>query len=240
MQNNFKFALNDYPIFDESYREILNKKIIEHYMFFEIGYETTAKFNFALSRRMNEIMWKYNEMYKIRMTDFNALYNVDMTETYTHEIQNLSNQNTSSSNNSTINSTNDINASTKDSSTNENSENNESLNTNSIFPDDTDMYTNNHIQNAVKQNINNISTIKNTNDTQSTNNSITNSSSTDSTIVNASTDSNIVEKYEKKMQGSSAGLPFSKALEQFKDFVNTYDIDNQIINELKDLFINIY
>ena len=36
-EQGFDFGLNDYPIFDESYREKLNKKILDHYDFYEIG-----------------------------------------------------------------------------------------------------------------------------------------------------------------------------------------------------------
>ena len=40
----YDIGLNDYPIFDENYREILNNKIINHYYTEEIGFETARLF----------------------------------------------------------------------------------------------------------------------------------------------------------------------------------------------------
>ena len=53
----------DYPIFDEAYRGILEKKIIRHYYTREIGAETFGLFQLYLSDKMNEIMPYYNQLY---------------------------------------------------------------------------------------------------------------------------------------------------------------------------------
>lgn len=58
------FNLREYPIFDETYRPILNKKIRDHYLFCEIGLETPALFTHFLNRKMSEIMPYYNQLYK--------------------------------------------------------------------------------------------------------------------------------------------------------------------------------
>lgn len=60
---SIEIGLEDYPIFEEEYRELLNKKIIEHYYFNEIGFETPERFIFELNKKMNEIMPYYNQMY---------------------------------------------------------------------------------------------------------------------------------------------------------------------------------
>ncbi|UWI18485.1 MAG: hypothetical protein [Bacteriophage sp.] len=57
-------GLDDYPIFDEAYRQTLNDKIIRHYWMREIGGETVALFRFFLRRAMHEIMPYYNQMYE--------------------------------------------------------------------------------------------------------------------------------------------------------------------------------
>lgn len=57
-------GLNDYPIFDESYRPRLNRKIVEHFWFREIGYETAAQFAWYLRRTMNEMMPYFNQLYQ--------------------------------------------------------------------------------------------------------------------------------------------------------------------------------
>ena len=55
IEGNYDLGLKDYPIFDESYREQLNNKIIQHYYFREIGFETEALFKNRLNQKMNEI-----------------------------------------------------------------------------------------------------------------------------------------------------------------------------------------
>lgn len=58
-----KLGLTEYPIFDEAYRKPLNDKIIDHFFFREIGFETAAQFAWYMRRTMNEIMPYYNELY---------------------------------------------------------------------------------------------------------------------------------------------------------------------------------
>lgn len=53
----------DYPIFDEAYRGVLEKKIIRHYYTREIGAETFGLFQLYLADKMNEIMPYYNQLY---------------------------------------------------------------------------------------------------------------------------------------------------------------------------------
>lgn len=53
----------DYPIFDEAYRSVLEKKIVDRYYFREIGFETVAQFKWFLRTRLNEIMPFYNQHY---------------------------------------------------------------------------------------------------------------------------------------------------------------------------------
>lgn len=61
-------GLSKYPIFDETYRPKLNDKIIDHFFFKEIGFETAAQFAFYMRRTMNEIMPKYNALYRAQLT----------------------------------------------------------------------------------------------------------------------------------------------------------------------------
>jgi hypothetical protein len=55
---------NKYPIFDETYRQGLETKIINHYWLYEIGQETIEIFQFAMNRKMWEIMPYYNQLYE--------------------------------------------------------------------------------------------------------------------------------------------------------------------------------
>ena len=86
MDNNFDFGLNDYPIFDEEYRELLNNKILMHYYMDEIGFETAGLFKVYLNNKMNEIMPYYNELYKKQkdlLLNFDKTTN--LTETFTRD-----------------------------------------------------------------------------------------------------------------------------------------------------------
>lgn len=64
IEMEFDLGLKDYPIFDETYRSVLNKKLIDHYYFREIGFETAELFKRFLNRSMNEIMPYYNQLYE--------------------------------------------------------------------------------------------------------------------------------------------------------------------------------
>lgn len=75
---NGDIGLNDYPIFDDSYREALNQKIIDHYWNQEIGQETISMFRLALRRKMNEIMPLYNQHYKIGLSEIDPLQTVSV------------------------------------------------------------------------------------------------------------------------------------------------------------------
>lgn len=72
-----KIGLNEYPIFDESYRNTLNDKIIDHFYFREIGFETVAQFAWFMRRTMNEIMPYYNKLYETELMIDNPLSDFD-------------------------------------------------------------------------------------------------------------------------------------------------------------------
>lgn len=40
IESGYDFNMKDYPIFNENYRTTLNNKILNHYRFREIGFET--------------------------------------------------------------------------------------------------------------------------------------------------------------------------------------------------------
>lgn len=71
----------DFPIFDEKYRLILEKKILKHYYTREIGLETAGLWKLKLDTRMNEIMPYYNKLYESELFDFNPLHDIDVTTT---------------------------------------------------------------------------------------------------------------------------------------------------------------
>lgn len=74
-----RLGLNDYPIFDESYRQSLNDKIIRHYYFCEIGDETVARFRWHLRATMWEQMPYFNQLYESLNLVTDPLTNIHYT-----------------------------------------------------------------------------------------------------------------------------------------------------------------
>ena len=221
-ENNFDFQLNQYPIFDEEYRPILNQTILDYYRFREIGFQNPAVWRDRLKSRMNIIMRnKYNLLYQNKMIEFNPLYNIDITETFEHKIDTDNNTSVSGTQNSSENSG----SMTKSKS--------KSKDISASYPTEKfaeaeeleeDIYADSGRRSTLAD--------ETSNDTSGTSSMHNTGESTGH--------SGTVEEYQRKTLGSSAGLPFSKAMLQFKDFVDKFNLDLQVCKELSDLFINIY
>lgn len=67
----------NFPIYDESYRATLCKKILKHYYLREICCETVGIWIMWLNQKMDEIMPYYNKLYKAAALEFNPLWNTD-------------------------------------------------------------------------------------------------------------------------------------------------------------------
>ena len=205
-KNNFDFGLQDYEIFNEEYRPILNKAILDYFRWYEIGYDSPMMWKERINAKLNRIMRdKYNGLYLAKQTEFNPLFNIDITETYEHTIAQDTTDNGTITTESSSNSTNKNNIIT------------------SNYPSDEfisdDLTSNLFVDSGQK--------------TETTENESNNDIQTSENTTNG----NLTEKYEKKQLGSSAGLPFSKALLQLKQFYDKYDLDRQVCEELKEFFI---
>jgi hypothetical protein len=100
IDHNFDFGLNNYPIFDENYRDTLNHNILYHFYENEIGFETANLFKLYLNQKLNEIMPKYNEMYKAQKIILtNLTGNVNLTETLKRDTSSNTNASSNSLNN---------------------------------------------------------------------------------------------------------------------------------------------
>ena len=85
-------ALSTYPLYEKTRREEfipvyiprrreLNEKILNHYKYREIGFETIGRFLDELEISMNEIMPRYNQLFFSADQDFNVIWNVDYQRT---------------------------------------------------------------------------------------------------------------------------------------------------------------
>jgi hypothetical protein len=71
-------TLANYPIFDEEYRPHLNQMILDQFWNQEIGQETIDLFQFALKRKLNQIMPVMNQQYRISQIQFDPLQTVNI------------------------------------------------------------------------------------------------------------------------------------------------------------------
>lgn len=112
-------ALSSYPMYQAAHQELyayiptrdeLNKKILDHYRFYEIGSETVGRFLYNLEMTMNEIMPKYNQLYKSIdiMNGVDDIFgNLDVTETFEEETTGNTSATASSDSKSNVKSTNE-------------------------------------------------------------------------------------------------------------------------------------
>ena len=86
IENNVQVFNFDYPIFSEDYRHSFEEKIIRHFYFREIGFETVGRFLFELQTKLNEIMPYYNKLYESTLLEFNPLINYEVIESQSREV----------------------------------------------------------------------------------------------------------------------------------------------------------
>lgn len=91
-------AMSSYPLYESineheyhspnivPTREELNKKILNYYMYREIGFETVGRFLQELEISLNEIMPYYNQLFYSADQDFNIIYNVDYKRTINRDL----------------------------------------------------------------------------------------------------------------------------------------------------------
>lgn len=266
IENHFDIGLKDYPIFDENYRNILNEKIINHYLFNEIGMETAELFKFYLNTTMREIMPYYNQLYKSELLEFNPLYDTDLTTVYdkTNDNTSTTDSNNYSYNKSKVTTNGNVENesdsfshsdahSTGDSHGNSvgngNTKNVHSdtpqgfLSINSIenktYATDATMSKTNDINTTMAQSHNDETGYANeSSHSNSVNNSITNGNSNLDTDSNVFNITNNFENYLSHVIGKSAGISYSDLLLRFREtFLN---IDMMIIKELNDCFMLLY
>lgn len=266
IENNFDIGLKDYPIFDENYREPLNRKIINHYYFREIGFETAELFKRYLNNTMNEIMPYYNQLFKSELLEFNPFYNVDKTVTADKNnnsvsdfVGNISGKNTQTADTENTQTNNGKQqTTTAATSTGESVGNSTTTNKNKNVSSDTPQgfLSINSIDNETYASAAEMGNAESINNSKATSNNaengITDQTTADETKAtgnsksNATTEtdtankttSNDFENYISHVIGKSEGETYSEMLMKFREtFLN---IDMMIIDELKTCFMMIY
>lgn len=223
----------DFPIFDESYRNVLENKIIMHYYTREIASETVGLWKFWLRTKMNEIMPYYNQLYRSATLEFNPFYDVDLTTDY-QRVDNGEHSNSGTMSES---------RSESGSGNASGSESNTDGNKNDHWE-----YFSETPEGGINgvANLNYLTTALHTTDdktgsvsssTSNSENEYENSGSVSRNNSDSGTIKNI-EDYLHHVKGKSSGASYSKLLEEYrKTFLN---IDMMIIGELKNLFIQLW
>lgn len=117
-------AMSSYKLYTPIHKELygyiptrseLNAKILNHYKYREIGFETVGRFIDELETSLNEIMPKYNQWYKSIdiMNDIEDIFsNVDVTETSSEDRHDSVSGKGSATNNTSTSSTTTANSDT--------------------------------------------------------------------------------------------------------------------------------
>ena len=234
----------DFPIFDEKYRGILESKILKHYYTREIAFETVGLWKLKLATKMNEIMVYYNQLYKSELLEFNPLYDVDITRQHISDSDGT--RGTTSSDNSKYDSNRDTNVTGRNSSDIDSSvTGNTNSNRKDMYSDTpqgtiTDLesgkyLTNARINNDVENNSSKTSgTTTDSIDTDTSENINTTKNQTRNEDVKFSN----LETYIETVKGKQGSGDYSEMLKKFRTtFLN---IDMMIIEELSDLFFNLW
>lgn len=250
----------DFPIFDESYRNVLETKILRHYYTREIGLETVGLWKLKLETKLNEIMPYYNQLYKSELLEFNPFYDVDLTRDHKLTREETATQK------GTVNTTEDSNTneSTTQDTTSDSTINNTTGSTSEENATGTkthyDKYSDTpqgslqnvqndtYLTNARMINDNDTQTGKTTvngtdeskGNTTSNTNAETSSETRRDVDVNSTNnrDLNTLDDYLEHVKGKNGGASYSALLKEFREtFLN---IDMMIIDELAELFFNLW
>lgn len=257
-----------FPIFDESYRSVIETKILRHYYTREIGLETVGLWKLKLNTKLNEIMPYYNKLYKSELIEFNPLYDVELTRE--RKVEGSGTKNTKNSENRDGNgrteNTQNNNANVRenggdrhtatnvaDGTQNQNTSGN-GTNMYSDTPQGaiTDLQAGKYLTNATIDSATNTfvgsshDTSNQTNETTRNNETETNGSveSTNENEYSSSLDGTSdtilsnTEDYLEKVIGSNGGESFSKRLTEYRS--TFINIDMMIVNELEDLFFGLW
>ena len=100
-----KFKLFDFPynLYDNDLKPWFEEKFFQHFMFYEIGFDSVAMFKQRLMSKLNEIFPYYKQLYEteIAAKSVDFLLNKDLKESYVREL--TSNSNSTQESNATSN-----------------------------------------------------------------------------------------------------------------------------------------
>lgn len=229
-----------YPIFDETYKAVLETKILKHYYTREIGEETYGLWKLRLDTKMNEIMPYYNQLYKSTLLEFNPLYDVDITRMHnaTKQGTEILNGNVNTDG-QVIASTNTNNTTTSDNTTDQTSTNGNTDKYSATPQGGLDgLMQDKYLTNARMITGNDTLNSKAHTSTDNMIDSTTDTSTNTTTATKNNTTINNTEDYLESVKGKQGTQSYASMILEFREtFLN---IDMMVINDLSDLFMNIW
>ncbi len=100
-----KFKLFDFPynLYDNDLKPWFEEKFFQHFMFYEIGFDSVAMFKQRLMSKLNDIFPYYKQLYETEISakSVDFLLNKDLKESYVRDL--TSNSNSSQESNATSN-----------------------------------------------------------------------------------------------------------------------------------------
>lgn len=212
ISNSWNKIFDNFPIFDESYRSVLCSKILKHYYTREISAETVGLWQLWLNTRMGEIMPYYNKLYESALLEFDPFKDTN----YSRNHGGTFTGDTVRNGRSEI----DVNNSVTSNGTS---------NSKNLFSDTP--------QGAIT-NIENESYLTNATLIKDTDTNTTNTDGNSTTQNTETTGITNTDNWIETIVGKQSTVSYSKLLQEFRDtFLN---IDVMIINDLGDLFMNLW
>ena len=212
ISNSWNKIFDNFPIFDESYRSVLCSKILKHYYTREISGETVGLWQLWLNTRMGEIMPYYNKLYESALLEFDPFKDTN----YSRNHGGTFTGDTVRNGRSEIDVDNSVTS-------------NGTSNSKNLFSDTP--------QGAIT-NIENESYLTNATLIKDTDTNTTNTDGNSTTQNTETTGITNTDNWIETIVGKQSTVSYSKLLQEFRDtFLN---IDVMIINDLSDLFMNLW
>ena len=228
----------DFPIFDESYRNVLETKILKHYYTQEIGLETYGLWKLKLDTKLNEIMPYYNQLYQSATLEFNPLFDVDYTDTRTggntqtteSTKETTGNQNNTSDGNNSGNNTTNVDSTVTGDAVNRFSD------TPQGTISDVNVETNAYLTNVTIVGSSDTTKSTTTEGYEDTTHSVDVLTRSETVTDNGTLQT--TEEYVNKVQGKRGGQSYASMINEYRETM--LNIDMIIINELSELFMGVW
>ena len=212
ISNSWNKIFDNFPIFDESYRSVLCSKILKHYYTREISAETVGLWQLWLNTRMGEIMPYYNKLYESALLEFDPFKDTNYSRNHGGTFTGDTRRNGRC-----------------DVSVDNSVTSNGTSNSKNLFSDTP--------QGAIT-NIENESYLTNATLIKDTDTNTTNTDGNSTTQNTETTGITNTDNWIETIVGKQSTVSYSKLLQEFRDtFLN---IDVMIINDLSDLFMNLW